>query len=119
VGEKRRDRLWLAWLLIGLLATAGYFLLPPGNWYCDIVYDAIGLASAVMMVVAVRRRRTARPAMWYWFATGQAVWVIGDLTFSYYRYVLHRESFPSPADAPRTRLPLCTGLPPGPAHAGG
>jgi diguanylate cyclase (GGDEF)-like protein len=91
-------RLWRAWLAVGLVVVAGYFLLPPGRWYTDAYYDALGLGSAVAIVVGVRQHRPIRARVWYCFALGQGTWVAGDITFGVYRHVLHREPFPSLAD---------------------
>jgi diguanylate cyclase (GGDEF)-like protein len=48
--------------------------------------------------VAVRWLRPARARIWYLFAAGQAVWVLGDVIYEYYQYVLEAEPYPSPAD---------------------
>jgi diguanylate cyclase (GGDEF)-like protein len=50
------------------------------------------------MLAAVRMYRPARPAMWYWMAAGQFGSVLGDVTYEYYKYVLHQEPYPSLAD---------------------
>jgi diguanylate cyclase (GGDEF)-like protein len=42
-------------------------------------------------VIGVRRNRPARPGIWYLFAAGQVVWVLGDITSAVFRQVLHRE----------------------------
>jgi diguanylate cyclase (GGDEF)-like protein len=36
--------------------------------------------------------------MWYWFAAGQIMSVLGDLTYEYYDLVRHEQPYPSPAD---------------------
>ncbi|MGC9669012.1 putative bifunctional diguanylate cyclase/phosphodiesterase [Planosporangium sp. 12N6] len=91
-------RLWRLWLVVGLLATGGYLLIPAERWYGDLLYNSIGLASALVIVAGTRRHRPGRRAVWYCFAAGEATWVVGDTLFSYYRYVLHRDPFPSVAD---------------------
>lgn len=93
-----RDRLWLVWLASGVVATAGYLMMPYGELHTELVYAAVGLVSALVIVASVRRYRPVRPAMWYWFAAGTATWVLGDLTWSYHVYVLETEPFPSLAD---------------------
>ncbi|UQU68573.1 EAL domain-containing protein [Couchioplanes caeruleus] len=94
----QRDRYWWWWLVAGILATAGYYLLPDASLASNIVYNLIGLGSSLLIVVGVRLHRPARPAMWYWFAAGQVTWVVGDLIWEYYQYVLHQEPYPSAAD---------------------
>jgi diguanylate cyclase (GGDEF)-like protein len=92
------DRRWLVWLAGGALAVTGYLLVPWEDWVGEALYDGLGLVSAIMIVLAVRWHRPARPAAWYLFAAGQALWVVGDVLFSLYRYALHEEPFPSIAD---------------------
>ncbi|MFC3386756.1 putative bifunctional diguanylate cyclase/phosphodiesterase [Couchioplanes azureus] len=84
--------------MTGSLATAGYFLLPPDGLPSNLTYDAIGLVSTALIITGVRLHRPHRPAMWYWFAAGQFTWVIGDLVWEYYLYVLEQDPYPSPAD---------------------
>jgi diguanylate cyclase (GGDEF)-like protein len=93
-----KQRLWWWWLVLGGLATAGYFLVPHGSVGSNVVYNAIGLLSCLMIPLAVRVHRPARATMWYWFAAGQTTWVLGDLVWEYYQYVLHQEPYPSAAD---------------------
>ena len=68
-------RLWWLFLATGTAATGGYFLLPTGGLAQNLAYNVIGLVSALAILVAVRLHRPERPAMWYWFAAGQIVWV--------------------------------------------
>ncbi|MEV6490551.1 EAL domain-containing protein [Actinoplanes sp. NPDC051633] len=84
--------------MAGGMATGGYFLLPDGSLARNLAYNAIGLCSALLIVLAVRRLRPARARMWYLFAAGQAMWVVGDGIYEYYQYVLEVEPYPSPAD---------------------
>lgn len=91
--------LWFWWSAAGAAATVGYHLLPRDGLTASSLYSAIGLCSAVMIVVGVRRHRPRRPGMWYLFAAGQAASVAGDVTWQYYVFVLHEEPYPSVADA--------------------
>ncbi|MEU7903377.1 EAL domain-containing protein [Actinoplanes sp. NPDC049118] len=93
----RRERLWWGWLAAACLLTVGYYLLPKGV-ATNVVYNIIGVVSAALILVGVRLHRARRPVMWYWFAAGLVAWVIGDLVWQYYKYVLHQEPYPSPAD---------------------
>jgi diguanylate cyclase (GGDEF)-like protein len=93
----RHERLWWWWLTAASLITAAYYLLPKGV-STNVVYDTIGLSSAVLIIVGVRLHRARRPVMWYWFTAGLLTWVMGDLVWEYYKYVLHQEPYPSPAD---------------------
>ena len=80
-----------------LLACGGYLLLPRGL-LADALYVAIGLAATVAILAGVRINRPVRTRPWYLMAVGQAIWVTGDLTFSYDGDVLGNDRFPSPAD---------------------
>jgi len=92
-------RIWWWWLAAGTLATGGYFLLPADSRWQNIAYNVIGFVSALTIVLAVRLHRPRHARMWYWFAAGQFTWVAGDVTYEFYLYVLHREPYPSAADA--------------------
>lgn len=82
-----------------MLATTGCFLLPASSITARICYNAIGLASAVALLVGVRLYQPRRPGLWYWFAAGQVLAVLGDITYDYYLYGLGDEPYPSIADA--------------------
>lgn len=90
--------MWLWWLAAGVLAAAGQFLAPAGSLSANLIYNAVGLASGVAVLVAVRMYRLPWPAMWYWIAAGQFATVLGDVTYEYYKYVLREEPYPSFAD---------------------
>jgi len=91
-------RVWLYWTVLGVLAVGGYFLIPNDAWQGNVYYDAIGMASAAAMIIGVRIHRPTKPIMWYLFATGAALWSVGDMAFGFNRFVLEREMFPSFAD---------------------
>ncbi|MET0419951.1 MAG: bifunctional diguanylate cyclase/phosphodiesterase [Actinoplanes sp.] len=82
-----------------MLATTGYFLLPASSLAARICFNVIGLASAVAVLVGVRLHRPQRPGMWYWFAAGQVLAVLGDITYDYHLYGLGHVPYPSIADA--------------------
>jgi diguanylate cyclase (GGDEF)-like protein len=95
----RYGRVWWLYLAAGVLAVGGYFLLPPDGLARNLTYNVIGLVSGLAILVAVRLHRPERPAMWYWFAAGQIMWVAGDVIYEYYQYVLEQSPYPSLADA--------------------
>ncbi|GIF20254.1 diguanylate cyclase (GGDEF)-like protein [Actinoplanes tereljensis] len=105
-------RLWRGWVAAGLLAVVGYYLIPADTFGANLVYDGIGLTSGLLILVALRLHRPARPAMWYLFAAGQILSVLGDFTWEYYEYVRHEEPYPSFADLfyVGSYLPLIAGL---------
>jgi diguanylate cyclase (GGDEF)-like protein len=88
--------LWQIWLALGAALVAGYMLLA--DQYANLYYNAISLVTVILIVVGVRRNRPSRPRIWYYFATGQALWAIGDFVYGYYVYVLETDPFPSIAD---------------------
>jgi diguanylate cyclase (GGDEF)-like protein len=94
----RHKRAWWLWLVIGGLATIGYYLLPYDSVASEIEYNIVALLSCLAIPLGVRLHRPAKPAMWYWFAAGQFTWLMGDLVYDYYNFVLHEEPYPSPAD---------------------
>ncbi|MFD0516590.1 diguanylate cyclase domain-containing protein [Paractinoplanes durhamensis] len=108
----RKAGWWGGWIAVGLLATVIHYLLPGDGLRSDLVYDATGLAAGLLILVAVRLHRPARPAMWYLFAAGQILSVTGDFTWEYYEYVRHEEPYPSFADVfyVASYLPLIAGL---------
>ncbi|MEU7904713.1 bifunctional diguanylate cyclase/phosphodiesterase [Actinoplanes sp. NPDC049118] len=94
----RQNRLWWIWLVAGAALTGGYFLLPADSLASNLVYNVVGLAASLAILIGVRLHRPERPALWYWFAAGQLTWVLGDLTWEYYVFVRHEEPYPSFAD---------------------
>ena len=93
-----RFRLSQAYLLLGLLAIGGYFLLPAGAFKDSFYYNAVGLSGVVAIVLGVRKYRPDRALPWYLFAGGQLLLVVGDVEFSVYEHVLKTSPFPSVAD---------------------
>ena len=90
---------WRRYLLVGVLVAAGDAVLPVGLGR-DVVYCLIGTSGVVAIMVGARRNRPAHPVAWYLMAAGTAVWVLGDLMYSWYQDVELIEPFPSLADVP-------------------
>ena len=92
-------RAWRIYLAGGLVAVAVYLLLPLEGLWSSAAYDLIGLSSVVAILVAVRHLRPARPLIWWCFAAGQLLFVVGDVLYAVIDTVLQRQSpFPSVAD---------------------
>ena len=93
----RKRWLWLAYVVFGLLLAGASLSLP--DLPASVAYQLTGLSAVVAILVGTRLHRPARRGMWYGLAGGLGVFVAGDVVYSVYVYVLHREPFPSPADA--------------------
>ncbi|WP_433796332.1 putative bifunctional diguanylate cyclase/phosphodiesterase [Actinoplanes sp. CA-252034] len=91
-------RIWSWWLAAGVLATTVYFLLPASSFAARICYNVIGLAAAGALLIGVRLYRPRRPGLWYWFAAGQVLAVLGDITYDYYLYGMGSVPYASIAD---------------------
>jgi hypothetical protein len=92
------QRAWRIYLAAGMAAVAVYFLLPLEGLGSSLAYDLIGLSSVTAIVVAVHRHQPARPLIWWCFAAGQLLFVVGDVLYAVIEQVLHQSPFPSVAD---------------------
>jgi len=92
-------RSWKVYASLGSLAIAGYFVLPLHRLPLNVTYDAIGLSSAVAIVVGTLRRRPRAFGAWLLFALAQGLFVAGDTYLTVVEAVWHTEPFPSAADA--------------------
>lgn len=90
--------MWIWWVVAGVAATAGYYLLPSGGLAANLFYNAVGLLSALAILVGVRVHRPRQVSIWYWISAGQAASVVGDLIWEWYRYVVNEAPSPSVAD---------------------
>jgi class 3 adenylate cyclase len=102
VDAQRREllsRVWLAYLVGGLVALVGFYALPRGSAFQDTVYyPLLGATSVAAIVAGVAWYRPRHPAPWLLFAAGQLLFVAGDVTFGLLQHVFHDSAFPSPAD---------------------
>jgi diguanylate cyclase (GGDEF)-like protein len=98
IGTTMSKRAWRVYLAGGMAAVALYFLLPLDGFWSSVVYDLIGLSSSMAILVAVRHLRPARPLIWWCFAVGQLLFVVGDVLYAIIEQVLHQSPFPSAAD---------------------
>jgi diguanylate cyclase (GGDEF)-like protein len=89
---------WKIVLAAGIGAVAVYFAVP-GEAGKDLLYSAIGLASTVCVVLAVRWHRPSERVGWYLIAAASCCFVFGDGILEFYDLVLHRAApYPSVAD---------------------
>jgi diguanylate cyclase (GGDEF)-like protein len=91
-------RAWRLYLAGGVVAMVVYFLLPRQQLWSNLAYDLIGLSSVAAILVGVRRHRPARPLIWWCFAAGGLLFVVGDVLYAVIELVLHQRPFPSLAD---------------------
>jgi diguanylate cyclase len=87
-------RAWRIYLAGGLAGVVLYFVLALEGLWSSLAYDLIGLSSVAAILVAVRHLRPARPLIWWCFAAGQLLFVVGDLLYAVIDLVLHQS--PSP-----------------------
>jgi class 3 adenylate cyclase len=88
------------YLLVGLVALAGYYALPEDTLHQELLYyPALGLASVAAIVVGIVWHRPAHALPWILFAAGQLTFVAGDALFGVYEHLVGATEFPSPADA--------------------
>jgi len=89
--------LWTAYLAAGSAALALHAALPTGSMAQSLTYDAIGASAVVITLIAIRRFRPDRRLPWLLMASGQALFVAGDLMWNYYE-AIGEDPFPSVAD---------------------
>jgi diguanylate cyclase (GGDEF)-like protein/PAS domain S-box-containing protein len=90
--------MWRAYLAGGAALLLGYYLVPAleGN---GVIFNTIGISSAIAMVVGVRLHKPRTRIAWYLFATGHTLFVIGDLFYYSYPTLFDVElPFPSVGD---------------------
>jgi signal transduction histidine kinase len=87
------------YLVAGLLATGLYFVLPWNSFPQELLYDAIGACSAIVVVLGARINKPRQMLSWYLFGAGLLAFSIGDVVFNLYAEVWHRDPpVPSVAD---------------------
>jgi signal transduction histidine kinase len=83
------------------LATAmiGAYHLVQSEDVRNLLYEAIGASCLVAILVGVHRHRPDRRSPWFMLLAGQALWVVGDIVWSWYPAFTHRDlPYPSVAD---------------------
>jgi hypothetical protein len=93
-----RSRAWWVYLLL-LAPVVGLYLFGPALVNSGPVFNAIGFSGVVAIIVGVRLHRPRAALAWYLFATGQALFIGGDvLAYNYERFFGRPLPFPSVAD---------------------
>jgi diguanylate cyclase (GGDEF)-like protein/PAS domain S-box-containing protein len=96
-----RPHAWNTYLVLGTLSAFGFFLLSGGEHgiLYDLFYDLVGTSAVAAILAGVWINRPKHPLPWYLFASGQLMFVAGDLTLNVYENLLHIEApFPSVSD---------------------
>jgi diguanylate cyclase (GGDEF)-like protein/PAS domain S-box-containing protein len=95
----RRPAPWSCFLTVGAILTAAY-VWAPGLKGSGPLFNLLGLAPVVAILVGVRVHRPAVRAPWWCFAAGMALFWLGDLyTYSYPKLSGGEVPFPSLGDA--------------------
>jgi diguanylate cyclase len=99
------------YLAFGLVAVVVFYRLPASLQ--NQAFDLVGLSGVAAIVVGTRLNRPSSSKAWLLMAAGQLLFVLGDIFWTIYEVVLHRESpFPSLADVAYLGgyVPLVAGL---------
>jgi hypothetical protein len=72
---------WLLYLLVGILATVGYFLLPSATVQ-NIFNVLIDLCVVAAIVAGIFMHRPGHALAWYLFAIGMVVMSAGDVLWA-------------------------------------
>jgi signal transduction histidine kinase len=95
----RKTPLAQLYFAVGLAAIGVYFLLPWNSLGQSLLYDLVGISSAVAILVGTRRHRPALSVPWYLFAAGMLAFAVGDILFTSYARIWHHDPpVPSVAD---------------------
>ncbi len=73
------SRAWTVYLVLGVLATFGYFLLPEVPQ--DVFYILVGSSTVAAILVGARWQPAGRRLPLYLFAGGLLVNVVGDVIY--------------------------------------
>jgi diguanylate cyclase (GGDEF)-like protein len=93
-----REKIWLAYLSLGMLAVGAYFLIP---WYTvgSGLYIVLGMSSAVAILVGTHLHRPNHPLAWSLVVLGPFFMSTADIVWTFYEPILGISiPFPSVAD---------------------
>src|SRR6266545_2939146 len=94
-------RAWLGYLVVGLVAIVGYYLIPahgPGITARVIVYCLTSASSAVAVFWGVLRNQPRPPLPWLLLGLSELIYAAADSTFYVRHYILGLLDYPSAAD---------------------
>jgi PAS domain S-box-containing protein len=97
VARAMRRKSWLIYLIAGNLVLAAFLVVP--GMRAGPVFNIIGLSGAIVILVALRLHRPEQRLPWFLVATGQILFVGGDIiTYNYTRFFGTDPPFPSLGD---------------------
>lgn len=79
----RDHRVAAAFLAAGVVLTGVYFVLPTGGNAQSVLYDVIGVASALAIAIGVRLHKPEAPLPWLLFALGNLFFAVADIIFNF------------------------------------
>ncbi len=79
----RDFHLGAAFLATGVVLTGVYFLLPMGGQAQSVLYDVIGVGSALAIAIGVRMHKPAAQLPWLLFALGNLFFAVADIIFNF------------------------------------
>jgi diguanylate cyclase (GGDEF)-like protein/putative nucleotidyltransferase with HDIG domain len=94
-------RAWLGYLVVGLVAIAGYYLIPAhgaGVAARVSVYCLTSASAAIAVLWGVLRNRPRPGTAWLLLGLSQVIYAAADSTFYIRHYILGLSDFPSAAD---------------------
>ncbi len=78
-----KNRAWIVYPVLAVAATAVYYAVGQSSW----MFNLIGLASPILIFVAVRVHKPEKPMPWYLLAIGQFLFIAGDVvSYNYERF---------------------------------
>ena len=90
-----RNKAWFLYPMRAAVAPLAYFL-----YHHSWLYNAIGISSPIVILLAVRMHRPEQRAPWYLFAIGQALFIAGDvITYNYHSFFGGELPYPAISDA--------------------
>jgi two-component system, sensor histidine kinase and response regulator len=95
-----RWRLWLIYLVAGLLATVAYFFISSAVGQAA-VYSCVGISSVAAVVTGtfINSAERSHAFSWWLIGSGVLMFVVGDIIWDVYEIVLDQKvPFPSYAD---------------------
>ncbi|MGZ4149700.1 MAG: PAS domain-containing protein, partial [Actinomycetota bacterium] len=95
MGDSVKNRVWIAYVAAALATVGGYYAMGQK----DVVFHAIGLSAAVVILAGVALFRPRHKLPWILFAVGQTLFVGGDvISYNYEKFFHAPLPFPAISD---------------------